>query len=199
MLGGNRRNVVFKVSIVINIAVLLYAAVQLSGNTVEEWPAAAPEALERVPSGVSAPELRLERNDTAPPPPASSVRTLDETTSQKTPSTMLSANKTASSTVSLAELERKLSSGFPAESDAPIDLDQVDENALSEATLVRLRALLACSDREFSRRTYQRGAFWVIQNYVRAEHGSVACHETITYTTHAGYEFLDNVQPLVER
>lgn len=200
MLGSNRRNLVFRVSIVINIAVLLYAAVHLSGNGVgDEWPVLPPEALDRTPSASgSASEYRFERNDTAAPP-ASSLRNLDETTSQKTPSTMPSTNKTASSTVSLVELEKRLPSGFPAESDAPLDLDQVDENALSEATLARLRALLVCNDREFERRTYQRGAFWVIQNYVKAEHGSVACHETITYTTHAGFEFLDNVPPLVER
>ncbi|OWR48595.1 N-acetyl lactosaminide beta-1,3-N-acetyl glucosaminyl transferase [Danaus plexippus plexippus] len=47
--------------------------------------------------------------------------------------------------------------------------------------------------------TLQRGDYWVLKNFVRADHGFIMCHESITYTTHAGFEFLDNVQPLVER
>lgn len=63
----------------------------------------------------------------------------------------------------------------------------------------RLRSLLKCHDHDYKPVTLQRGDFWVLQNYVRAEHGELKCHETITYTTHADYTFLDNLIPLLDR
>lgn len=63
----------------------------------------------------------------------------------------------------------------------------------------RLRSLLKCYDKPYEPETLQRGDFWVLKNYVRAEHGDLKCHESITYTTHADYTFLDNLIPLLER
>lgn len=47
-------------------------------------------------------------------------------------------------------------------------------------------------------RTQQRGDYWVLYNYVKSdlEH---SCEESVTYTTHADYSFLDNLLPLIER
>lgn len=39
----------------------------------------------------------------------------------------------------------------------------------------------------------------MLKNYIRASHGPLRCFETITYTTHADYTFLDNLIPLLER
>lgn len=64
---------------------------------------------------------------------------------------------------------------------------------------VKLRSILNCHDRDYEPYIGQRGDFWVLKNYVRAEHGELRCHETITYTTHADYTFLDNLIPLLER
>ena len=61
------------------------------------------------------------------------------------------------------------------------------------------RSLLNCHDRDYEPYIGQRGDFWVMKNYIRAEHGELRCHETITYTTHADYTFLDNLIPLLER
>lgn len=63
----------------------------------------------------------------------------------------------------------------------------------------RLRALMKCNDKEYVPETLQRGDFWVLKNYVRADHGELKCHESITYTTHADFTFLDNLIPLLER
>lgn len=63
----------------------------------------------------------------------------------------------------------------------------------------RLRSILKCYDKPYEPETLQRGDFWVLKNYVRAEHGELKCHESITYTTHADYTFLDNLIPLLER
>lgn len=195
---GNRRNLIFRVSIVFNIAVFLYAAMHYSGNSASgvEWVPITAEGSER------SAEIRYLkedfRNDSETRPAESSVRNLEESTSQKSiPSTLPSVNKTASSTVS--DIDKKVSA-VPSEANLINEtLDIVDENALSETTLARLRSLLACNEKDFVPKTNQRGEFWVLQNFVRADHGSVLCHETVTYTTHAGYEYFDNVVPLVER
>ena len=43
-----------------------------------------------------------------------------------------------------------------------------------------------------------RGKYWVLYNYIRAaKHYN--CNETITYTTHGDFTFLDNLEPLLER
>lgn len=70
-----------------------------------------------------------------------------------------------------------------------------DEKDLDE----RLRSILKCYDKPYEAETLQRGDFWVLKNYVRAEHGELKCHKSITYTTHADYTFLDNLIPLLER
>lgn len=198
---NNRRNFIFRVSIVINIVVLLYAAMHLSSSSTPgvEW----------VPMTVYGSEKSTEyryvnrediRNDTDTRPPESSVRNFEESTSQKTPSTMPTTNKTASSTASIPDLEKKVISSLPELETANSSVLEIDdEDALNPATLAYLRTLLACNDKDMLPQTVQRGEYWVLKNYVRADHGFIQCHESITYTTHAGFEFLDNVQPLVER
>ncbi|XP_041973730.1 beta-1,4-glucuronyltransferase 1 [Aricia agestis] len=194
---NNRRNFIFRVSIVINIAVLLYAALHLSSTTSPsvEWMPLTVDGSERSAEFryINQDEVR-NNTDRA----ESSVRNFEESTSQKTPSTMATTNKTQSSTASIPELEKKVNATMP-ESDTNGTLEIEDEDALNPATLAYLRSLLACNDRDMLPVTTQRGEFWVLKNYVRADHGFIQCHESITYTTHAGFEFLDNVQPLVER
>lgn len=199
MMLGNRRNFIFRVSIVINIAVILYAAMHLSGTTTSngEWIPVTADGSERTDFRY----LNREdtRNETETRPADSSVRIFEESTSQKSlaPSTVPTTKKTALSTASVADMEKKIRS---LELDLTNDtLDIVDENVLSDTTQVRLRSLLACTDREFLSQTLQRGEYWVLKNYVRADHGMIQCQESVTYTTHAGFEFLDNVLPLVER
>uniref|UniRef100_W8AM09 N-acetyllactosaminide beta-1,3-N-acetylglucosaminyltransferase n=2 Tax=Ceratitis capitata TaxID=7213 RepID=W8AM09_CERCA len=63
----------------------------------------------------------------------------------------------------------------------------------------RLDVLLNCYNRDYKPEILQRGDFWVLKNYIRAEHGPLKCTESITYTTHADYTFLDNLIPLLER
>ena len=43
-----------------------------------------------------------------------------------------------------------------------------------------------------------RSEFWVLYNYIRAAR-EFNCNETITYTTHGDFTFLDNLEPLLER
>lgn len=61
------------------------------------------------------------------------------------------------------------------------------------------RLLIHCHDKEYESQTVQRGDFWVLKNYIRADHGELRCFQSVTYTTHADYTFLDNLIPLLER
>lgn len=70
---------------------------------------------------------------------------------------------------------------------------------MTSLTLLFSRTLISCFDREYAAETMQRGDFWVLKNYIRASHGQLRCFETLTYTTHADYTFLDNLIPLLER
>ncbi|XP_069955739.1 beta-1,4-glucuronyltransferase 1 [Cherax quadricarinatus] len=46
--------------------------------------------------------------------------------------------------------------------------------------------------------SYQRGHYWVLENYLPAAY-TFPCNNTITYTTHADYTFLNNLVPLTAR
>lgn len=62
----------------------------------------------------------------------------------------------------------------------------------------RVKQATKCLDRTMLPKTQQRGDYWVLYNYIRAEK-RYRCEESITYTTHADYSFLDNLIPLMER
>lgn len=61
-----------------------------------------------------------------------------------------------------------------------------------------LRDAIECHDRGMEPRTAQRGDYWVLYNYVAAAE-AFHCWESVTYTTHADYTFLDNLSPMLER
>lgn len=61
-----------------------------------------------------------------------------------------------------------------------------------------MRDILQCHDKSNDYTIAQKGDFWVLYNYVTANR-TFLCHESVTYTTHADYTFLDNLKPLIER
>ena len=61
------------------------------------------------------------------------------------------------------------------------------------------RLIINCEDRDFAPKSFLRKKFKVHQNYVPAFHGDLRCDESITYTTHGDFSFLDNLVPLLER
>lgn len=77
----------------------------------------------------------------------------------------------------------------------------MDNNKEEEIDLIKMcfRLLIECHNKGYQHETIQRGDFWVLKNYIRADHDELRCFETITYTTHADYTFLDNLIPLLER
>ncbi|KAB7502934.1 hypothetical protein Anas_13177, partial [Armadillidium nasatum] len=52
-----------------------------------------------------------------------------------------------------------------------------------------------CLNRKSSKSFEQKGQFWVINNYIKAAK-EFNCDETITYTTHGEYHFLENLGPI---
>lgn len=71
-------------------------------------------------------------------------------------------------------------------------------NAPAPAPVRPLRELLGCQDKSNRRRIAQRGDYWVLYNYMPARRW-YRCDESITYTTHADFTFLDNLEPLLDR
>lgn len=61
-----------------------------------------------------------------------------------------------------------------------------------------LREAVPCNEKSTEPRRTQRGDYWVLYNYVPMSM-AVKCWESVTYTTHADYTFLDNLEPLLER
>uniref|UniRef100_A0A336M367 CSON001446 protein n=2 Tax=Culicoides sonorensis TaxID=179676 RepID=A0A336M367_CULSO len=74
----------------------------------------------------------------------------------------------------------------------------INNNQISDLDS-KLIQLLNCNDRDYETTIVQRGDFWVLKNYIRADHSKLKCYETITYCTHADYSFLDNLPLLLER
>ncbi|XP_045110967.1 uncharacterized protein LOC123504487 isoform X2 [Portunus trituberculatus] len=58
--------------------------------------------------------------------------------------------------------------------------------------------LRECTTRPLRPFYQQRGDYWVLENYLPAVM-SFRCDESITYTTHGDYTFLDNLEPLTSR
>lgn len=57
---------------------------------------------------------------------------------------------------------------------------------------------LSCYNKDRRHTQGLRGKHWVLYNYIPAERG-FSCNETITYTTHGDFSFLDNLTPLLDR
>lgn len=61
-----------------------------------------------------------------------------------------------------------------------------------------VKELTGCHDKTLQHQINRRGDFVVLTNYVVAEK-RFRCHESVTYTTHADFTFLDNLVPVVVR
>lgn len=66
------------------------------------------------------------------------------------------------------------------------------------ASISNLQKRTKCDDRLLQPSFKQRGNYWVLYNYVRAE-ARFGCFESITYATHGDYSFLSNLPVLIER
>lgn len=210
-----RRNWVLRLSIILNIAVLLYVGTHIASKNggvdfIEELQASGRNLasidisqlpLEPASSGgnsaVAAPKfVVIDNTDKI------AVATSQADTESKESPTLVPAS---SSVISTKKPTKPSSSAATSEQSVVMDLrDQKVSQPVQEAlqsenvTLRKVEDVVKCHDRNTDPRTAQRSDFWVLYNYIPASR-KFRCHETVTYTTHADYTFLDNLAPLLER
>ncbi|KAK9875082.1 hypothetical protein WA026_005877 [Henosepilachna vigintioctopunctata] len=146
------------------------------------------------------PKSEIRENDAQPPsnaeqPPAPIVL-LPLTDEVVVPQNQSPPNSEPNKEATYAIGEQKTAVGEDVE--AKEDLQLLEQERKHRSVLEKVRTITNCLDKTVVPKTQQRGDYWVLYNYVRAER-SHSCHETITYTTHADYSFLDNLVPLLER
>ncbi|XP_065094157.1 beta-1,4-glucuronyltransferase 1-like [Ochlerotatus camptorhynchus] len=85
-------------------------------------------------------------------------------------------------------------------------VNRYDQNWSSESfindseLLDALKSLLHCKSTGAEYRIETRGNFYVLKNFITPKRKrQLECYESITYTTHGDYRFLDNIIPLLER
>jgi hypothetical protein len=112
----------------------------------------------------------------------------------------------------LQQAGRNLAALDPQQNVEPLVVEPVKEVYNVEATkavvettqkpqvsvLDKVKEITKCLDRPMVARVQQRGDYWVLYNYVMPEK-TFKCHESITYTTHADYSFMDNLLPLLDK
>jgi hypothetical protein len=112
----------------------------------------------------------------------------------------------------LQQSGRNLAALDPQQNVEPLVVEPVKEVYNVEATkavvettqkpqvsvLDKVKEITKCLDRPMVARVQQRGDYWVLYNYVMPEK-TFKCHESITYTTHADYSFMDNLLPLLDK
>ena len=55
-----------------------------------------------------------------------------------------------------------------------------------------------CTGTDASFYCSQKGNFWILENFIVAEQ-SFRCDESVTYTTHGEYDYLENLEAVAER
>ncbi|KAH8250806.1 hypothetical protein KR038_003500 [Drosophila bunnanda] len=78
-------------------------------------------------------------------------------------------------------------------------LAPVDSNKIHKWTLKQLEANINCQDKVYKSSERVSRDYWVLENYILADHGPLPCYANVTYTTHSDYRYLDNVVPLLDR
>lgn len=73
-----------------------------------------------------------------------------------------------------------------------------EHNSTEEAEQRSLAEIIGCQDKVPEPHTERRGDYWVLYNYLAATR-IFHCWQSITYTSHADFTFLDNLETLLER
>jgi hypothetical protein len=211
-----RRNWVLRLSIILNIAVLLYVGRHIASKNggvdfIEEL-----QASGRNLASIDISQLPLEPASSGGNSAAAKFVVLDNTDTSVTARsqqnaeakrslTVVAASDVASSSVISTKKPQKPSSVATSEKSVVMDLrDQKIPQQVPEppqngnSSLRKLEDVVKCHDKSADPRTAQRSDFWVLYNYVPATR-KFRCYESVTYTTHADYTFLDNLVPLLER
>ena len=197
----NRRNWVLRLSVILNVVILLYFGshfatrngavvlieeLQASGRGLasldqqpQQQPAVVQDAAGAPPEGVIGVAAAVQAPAPAAPETAVPVALPDGAPDPGTSGASADAGTAAKATSTTQK------SGSSSPSDA----------APTERSL---QDVVQCVDKFVESRTAQRGDYWVLYNYIPATQ-KFHCWESVTYTTHADYTFLDNLSPMLER
>lgn len=63
----------------------------------------------------------------------------------------------------------------------------------------KLKDLIKCNNKNFHFEVDQSGSYWILKNFIKAEHGPLECYESITYTTTSDIRCIENIVILAER
>ncbi|XP_012253233.1 beta-1,4-glucuronyltransferase 1 [Athalia rosae] len=182
MIGIARRNWALRLSVVLNVCVLLYVCVHFgsSGPWIEEQPANWVSPLGEAFKGTElTPNVSLTEGSKVGSTKETRIATTKETVNEKTTK------------------ENKSGVGDGGKN-GNTNTTQKQEAIGTSSGLMTLEEAIPCNDKSTAPKTAQRGEYWVLYNYIPMS-TQVKCWESVTYTTHADYTFLDNLIPLIER
>ncbi|XP_011501737.1 PREDICTED: beta-1,4-glucuronyltransferase 1 [Ceratosolen solmsi marchali] len=188
-----RRNWALRLSIVLNVCVLLYVCAHfgaVSGPWIEEgsgWGSSGPAPSQEMMYG-TVPRLNGTATASAPAEPRSALPAARQQESKQPGPAPEPVRFKVNETKSPPEA---------AESEEAEQRPDRTANGNIKKELTLQEAIL-CNDKSTEPKTAQRGDYWVLYNYVPMSM-KVHCWESVTYTTHADYTFLDNLEPLLER
>lgn len=77
--------------------------------------------------------------------------------------------------------------------------DYSKEQRLGNILEKSLKDIINCTNKKYDQELYQSGSFWILKNFVRAEHGALDCYESITYTTQSDVKYIQHLIPIVKR
>lgn len=193
-----RRNWALRLSIVLNVCVLLYVCAHFgsSGPWIEEPPTnwAAPEGYGGAVNDLANGTQKGAATSSASSAVASSV--------------VGNVKDVAPGTNNAGARIRLVTTTLPPNGAKVETVDKPQEHPRNQTVKngtisvarepMSLKDAVPCNEKATTPRRAQRGDYWVLYNYVPMSM-AVKCWESVTYTTHADYTFLDNLEPLLER
>ncbi|XP_046473213.1 beta-1,4-glucuronyltransferase 1 [Neodiprion pinetum] len=197
MLGIIRRNWALRLSVVMNVFVLLYVCVHIGslGPWIEEAPTSWAQPLVEVSKAT-------ELSATASLPEGSKAGSTRETgigSIQDGKSAASSAATKETAALTMRDKTGKDNEEVQGGKSGNATTTQKQQESVSTTMgSMTLEEAIPCNDRSTTPKTALRGDYWVLYNYVPMS-TKVRCWESVTYTTHADYTFLDNLEPLLER
>lgn len=182
-LSAARQKLLIRCSIFLNLSLLLYLSLSAGWNLSWQKPA--------VPYGKDDYLYQSEPLKTSDQ---------DKTQNDLSSNRQTSSLRTASLSQDLATASRAKAQDLATALGArALPLDPLTSSKdIDDPTRYWLSQNASCYDKENTYRQALRGKFWVFYNYIRPSK-KFSCNETITYTTHGDFTFLDNLAPLLER
>ncbi|XP_008559945.1 beta-1,4-glucuronyltransferase 1 [Microplitis demolitor] len=200
-----RRNWALRLSVVVNICVLLYICVHFkTAAWVEDasnWDNSSGSSVQEVSNDIQANSNNNNNNQSSQTTRLSSSvegrfsRLISKVKDKPTESIEASkAIENKEQTNHKSETAQSSSLFLSGQESSPL----AQPSAAAVTSSLSLKDIIKCNDKSLEARIAQRGDYWVLYNYVPMSI-YVGCWESVTYTTHADFTFLDNLEPLLRR